>query len=140
MKQYKLVKQGDNIILYKYNEETDSYIVVPNITIERLFSILDNMLESKKTIEKIHLVDNVLEIKSIYLNDDGDYSEETIKIQICNKILDNSLLRNELYSRLNRYNAFLKTETNENIARIRFNPNNVRKRRLEEEKRLMNIS
>jgi hypothetical protein len=140
MKQYKLVKQGDNIILFKYNEETDSYIVVPNITIERLFSILDNMLESKKIIEKIHLVDSVLEIKTIYLNDDGDYSEEIIKIQICNKILDNSLLRNELYSRLNRYNACLKTETNENIAHIRFNPNNVRKRRLEEEKRLMNIS
>jgi hypothetical protein len=99
MKQYKLVKQGDNIILFKYNEETDSYIVVPNITIERLFSILDNMLESKKIIEKIHLVDSVLEIKTIYLNDDGDYSEEIIKIQICNKILDNSLLRNELYSR-----------------------------------------
>ena len=140
MKQYKLVKQGDNIILFKYNEETNSYIIVPNITIERLFSILDNMLESKKIIEKIHLVDSVLEIKTIYLNDDGDYSEEIIKIQICNKILDDSLLRNELYSRLNRYNALLKTETNENIARIRFNPNNVRKRRLEEEKRLMNIS
>ncbi len=139
MKQYKLVKQGDNIILFKYNEETDSYIAVPNITIERLFSILDNMLESKKIIEKIHLVDSVLEIKTIYLNDDGDHSDETIKIQICNKILDNPLLRNELYSRLNRYNAFLKTETNENIANIIFNPNNVRKRRLEE-KRLMNIS
>ncbi|MBE6158593.1 MAG: hypothetical protein E7159_02060 [Firmicutes bacterium] len=140
MKQYKLVKQGDNIILFKYNEETNSYIVVPNITIERLFSILDNMLESKKIIEKIHLVDSVLEIKTIYLNDDGDYREETIKIQICNKILDNSLLRDELYSRLNRYNAILKTETNDNIAHIRFNPNNVRKRRLEEEKRLMHIS
>ena len=140
MKQYKLIKQGDNIILYKYNEETDTNVIIPNVTIEKLFSILDNMLESKKTVEKFNLVDNTLTIKAIYLNEDGEFKEETITVEISNKILNNPCLKSELYFRLNHYNVDLKNETNENIAHIRFNPNNVRKRRLEEEKRLMHIS
>ena len=140
MKNYILDLHDGNVCFYLYNVESASYELVPNVTIDKLFNILDKMLESMKTIEKLHLVDNVLEFKAIYLNDEGFSKEETYRITINNKLLNNQNLKYKLYKRINHYNVDLKQETNENIANIRFNPINVRKRRLENEKRLMTVS
>ena len=130
MKQYIIDYLDSELCLFQFNEEVGHYIKVKSVTEERLFHYLDKLIESKINIEKLHLVNNILEMKVIYFFDGYLYTEEVIKFKISNKLLNNEDFRCKLYHRLNEYNAILKQETLNNIAVKKFNPENVRKRRL----------
>ncbi len=134
MKNYMLDVDDMGLCLFEYDKELETYVKLENITIDKLFSILDTMIKSKNNIEEMHLQDNVLKIKAIYFFEKYLYKEETIYLKINNKILNNREFRLALYKRLNIYNADYKTETNDTIGNLKFNPENIRKRRL------MNIS
>ena len=128
-KKYILTIDDGGLCLMRYNEEEQHYIKIKNIEIEQIFKIFDDMIDSKKQIEDMHLNDNVLRIKAIYPFKNCTYKKEKIEIIINSMILKSDTFKLALTARLNKWNC-TKVETITNIGDFLYKPENVNKRRL----------
>ena len=130
MKNYILDISDSHLVLFQFDEESKHYVQVKKMTMEKLFEMFDKLIESKCNIEEMHLNDNCLNMNVIYFFNDYLFKKEKLSFKMSYNLLNNETFKLNLYKRFNRFNAELKSETINNIASKRFDPENVRKRRL----------
>ena len=130
MKNYILDISDSHLVLFQFDEESKHYVQVNKMTMEKLFEMFDKLIESKCNIEEMHLNGNCLNMQVIYFFNDYLFKKEKLSFRMSYNLLNNETFKLNLYKRFNRFNAELKSETINNIASKRFDPENVRKRRL----------
>ena len=130
---YKLCLCGNDLHLYTKLENN-------SLKFEGVYSkvdfinYLDTLLNSKYSLEKMNLIYDtinfcyLLKIKTIAFEEDDSYKEEEALYEFDKRLSVDQEYMMKIIPRVNKYNAELKNELTENIAKRKFSSANIKKR------------